>query len=80
MGEGELGCKELWESRLLMALQLFGALKFSRSEDKKAHKPALFDEAQSRLENILLTSGNVLESAVAGIDTDAFEKAVATIA
>jgi len=63
-----------------MTLQLFGAFKISRSKDKKAHKPALFDEAQRRLENILFTSRNVLESGVAGIDTDAFEEAVATIA
>jgi hypothetical protein len=63
-----------------MTLQLFGVFKISRSKNKKAHKPALFDEAQRGLENILFTSGNVLESAVAGIDTDAFKKAVATIA
>jgi hypothetical protein len=61
-------------------LELLGTLKFPRRKYEKSHQSALFDEAQRGLENVLFASGNVLESIVTGIDADALEKTIATIA
>jgi hypothetical protein len=79
LGKGELGFKELRKGCLLLTLKLLRILKITRSKYKKTHQPALFNEAQRGLENVLFASGNVLESIVTGIDAYALEKTITTI-